>query len=52
VVEAAVVLTVSVEVPLPPEVKATLAGFNAQVGRLRAPTGELVSEQLRFMVPE
>lgn len=32
VVEAAVVFTVSVNVPLPPEVRVTLAGFREQVG--------------------
>jgi hypothetical protein len=52
VVEAAVVLTVSVEVPLPPEAMVTLVGFSTHVGRLCAPEGELVSEQLKFIVPE
>jgi hypothetical protein len=52
VVEAAVVFTVNVVVPLPPEAMVTLAGFSAQVGRLSAPAGELVREQIKFIVPE
>jgi len=35
-----------------PEARAMLAGFIEQVGRLCAPAGELVSEQLKFIVPE
>jgi hypothetical protein len=52
VLEAAVVFTVSVDVPTPQEARATLAGFSTQVGRLTAPVGELVSEQLKFIMPE
>jgi hypothetical protein len=52
VVEAAVVFTVSVDVPLPPEARVTLAGFRVQVGRLCAPAGELVGVQVKFIVPE
>jgi hypothetical protein len=52
VVEAAVVFTVSVDVPLPPEARVRLVGLSAQVGRLCAPVGEVVSEQLKFIVPE
>jgi hypothetical protein len=49
---AAVVFTVTAEVTVPPEVKVTLAGFKAQVGRLCAPAGEPLKVQVRFIVPE
>src|ERR1035437_6664978 len=52
VVEAAVVFTLSVDVPPPPAARVTLAGFIVQVGSLCAPEGELVSVQVRFIVPE
>jgi hypothetical protein len=52
VVEALVVLTVTVAVAVPPDVITTLAGFTLQVGRLWVPAGEAVSAQLRLSVPE
>jgi hypothetical protein len=50
--EAAVVVTVSTAVPLPPDARLTVAGFRLQAGRLCAPDGEAVREQVRLMVPE
>jgi hypothetical protein len=52
VLDAAVVRTVNTVVPLPPLVTVTLAGLRLHVGKLWAPAGELVSVQLRFIVPE
>jgi hypothetical protein len=52
VVDAAVVLTVKTVVAVPPEAIRTLDGFRLHVGRLTAPDGELVREQLKFSVPE
>lgn len=50
-VDAAVVLTVSVLVPVSPVAMATLVGFMVHVGRLCAPVGEVVRAQVRFRVP-
>ena len=50
--EAAVVFAVKVVVPVPPDAIVTLAGLRPQVGRLTAPVGELVREQVTFIVPE
>jgi hypothetical protein len=52
VVEAVLVLMVTVAVAVPPDAIATLAGFTLQVGGLWAPAGEAVSVQLRLSVPE
>ena len=50
-VDAAIVLTVSTLVPVPPVAMATLVGFMVQVGRLCAPVGDVVRAQVRFRVP-
>jgi hypothetical protein len=50
--EAAVVVTVSTAVPLPPDAMFMLTGFRLHVGRPCAPAGEAIREQVRFMVPE
>lgn len=50
--EAPMVFTVKVLVPLPPDEIEIVAGFKLQVGRLCAPVGEPVSAQLKFIVPE
>jgi len=50
-VDAAIVLTVSTLVPVPPVAMATLVGFMMQVGRLCAPVGDVVRAQVRFRVP-
>ena len=50
--EAAVVFTVKVVVPLPPVAMVTLAGFRLQVGRLGASVGKAVRVQVRSIVPE
>ena len=47
-----VVFTVSVVVAFPPAAIVTVAGFRSHVGGLCAFAGELLSLQLRFMVPE
>ena len=52
VVEAAVVFTVKTVVAFLPEVTVTVIGLRLQVGRLTAPEGEPVSEQVKFSVPE
>jgi hypothetical protein len=52
VVEAAVVFTVKTAVAFPPEVTVTVVGLSPQVGRLTAPVGEPVKEQVRSSVPE
>ena len=49
---AAVVFTVSTAVPLPPAARFTFAGFRLHVGRLCAPAGEAVREQVSPIVPE
>jgi hypothetical protein len=49
--DAAVVLTVTVAVPLPPAVMVTLAGLTLQIGRLTAPDGLDLRLHVRFMVP-
>lgn len=49
--DAAVVFTVNVEVPLPPDDRVTLVGFKLHVGKLCAPVGEVVRLQDRFIVP-
>lgn len=51
-VEAAVVFTVSVVVPLPLLETARVLGFRLQVGKLCAPVGEAANVHVRFMVPE
>jgi hypothetical protein len=50
--EAAVVFTVSVAVPLPPDARFMLTGFRLHVGRPCAPAGEAIREQVKFRVPE
>ena len=50
--EGAVVERVSTEVAVPLALRVTLAGFRLQVGRPAAPVGDLVSAQVRFIVPE
>ncbi len=52
VVLAAVVVTVSVELPFAPAARVTLVGFIPQVGTLCAPVGDEVRAQVRFIVPE
>jgi hypothetical protein len=52
VVEAAVVFTVKTVVAFPPEITVTVSGLSPQVGRLTAPDGEPVKEQVRSSVPE
>ena len=49
---AAVVFTVNIVVPLPPEASGTLVGFSEQVGRLCAFAGELAGVQVKVIVPE
>jgi hypothetical protein len=51
-VEAAVVFTVSVVVPLPPVLRVILVGSKLQVGRLFVPAGEAVRVHVKFIVPE
>jgi hypothetical protein len=47
-----VVCTVRVEAAAAFAATVRVAGFRVQVGRYCAPTGELVSVQVRFIVPE
>jgi hypothetical protein len=49
--DAAVVVTVSTLLRVPPAVRARLVGFNVQAGGLCAPVGEAVSAQVRLTVP-
>lgn len=51
-VDAAVVNTVRTLVAEPPEVNATLVGLRLQVGKLCAPAGESVREQVKLRVPK
>jgi sulfite reductase beta subunit-like hemoprotein len=51
-VEAGVVFTVSMAVPLPPAARFMLTGFRLHVGGLCAAAGEALREQVRFIVPE
>ena len=50
--EAAVVLTVSTAVALPPDARFMLTGFRLHVGSPCAPAGDAIREQVRFIVPE